>query len=173
MRTHGFYKTGESRWRCLMHVAKALVFLVLALLIYADFGSAQVVPGRLNMLQDIRPVSPPPVPQVERLRQDIIRAVNPRTGTIDVRRLAAPALPSRPGPGSTVGFEQVPILSPPSRPGSGTTVPVSQTSSPPSASREELGSIVGSDQPRMVKKKGVRDPRLKKPKIGPPFPSSQ
>ncbi len=173
MRTHRFCKRGESRWRCLTDLAKALVFLLLVLLIYADFGSAQVVPGRLNMLQDIRPVSPPPVPQVERLRQDIIRSVNPRTGTIDVRRLAAPAPPSRPGPGSTVGFEQVPILSPPSRPGSGATVPISQTSTPPSASREGPGSTVGSDQPKMVKKKNVRNQRLKKPKIGPPFPSSQ
>ncbi len=55
-----------------------------------DNSQAQQIPRRLNSLQLVRPIAPAPVPPVERLRQEIIRAVDPRTGKIDVRQLRRP-----------------------------------------------------------------------------------
>jgi hypothetical protein len=118
----------------------------------ADMSHAQQIPRRLDTLQLIRPIAPAPVPPVERLRQDIVRAINPRTGTIDVRELASPARPSRPGSGSAVGFGQISLPAAPSRPGGGAGLDFSQVSTPPPASRTDSGSRAGFQQLRPVRR---------------------
>lgn len=146
MRTSSLGNRLESGKRSFALQAMAGAFILLVLLLSGDIASAQANPGRLNTLQYTKPVAPDPVPRVERLRQDIIRAIDPRFGTIDVKKLAAPALPSRPGPGTAVGFEQTPNLAQPSRPGGGTSVGFEQVGSRPGPSREGHGSQVGFDQ---------------------------
>lgn len=98
--------------------AAALVFALIIMAV--DTAQAQQIPRRLDSLQLIKPIAPPPVPPVERLRQDIIGAVNPRTGTVDVRKLYTS--PSRPGPGVSVGSGPAGIFTSPSRPDPGQSV---------------------------------------------------
>jgi hypothetical protein len=63
----------------------------------AETADAQGIPRRSQVLQTYRPVADPPVSQVERLREDIIQATNPVTGTVNVRELRGPDLRGRPG----------------------------------------------------------------------------
>ncbi|MBI5571068.1 MAG: hypothetical protein HY914_14080 [Desulfomonile tiedjei] len=149
---NGLNKKSNFEMRVPAHVVKALGLVVLFTLVCVDLSPAQVIPGRLNVLQQYRPVAPPPVPPVERLRRDIIRSVDPETGTIDVRGLAAPAPPSRPGPGAAVGFEQINQPPAPSRTGGGAGLEFSQVPTPPPVSRKGPGSGVGFQQLRPVRR---------------------
>jgi hypothetical protein len=48
---------------------------------------AQQVPPRAYQLQDYQLITPPPPSNADRVRQDVIRATNPYTGTVNVRVL--------------------------------------------------------------------------------------
>ncbi len=77
----------------------ALAIGILFLLVYADSVGAQ---GRLNQLLETRYRSEPPVPQVERLRQDIVRATD-QWGRLHARQLQKPPGPGIVGPGGRIG----------------------------------------------------------------------
>ena len=121
MRRLGKMTRNESALAVSCKVVALAIFLVCLCTMVVDTSQAQQIPRRLNTLQLIKPMTPPPVPPVERLRRDIIRAINPSTGTIDPSQIIGPIPRGRPwldpasataGTGSQIGGRI-----PPGRPG--------------------------------------------------------
>jgi hypothetical protein len=79
--------TGRALWFRVSGLGVLALFLCT---LAADTSQAQQIPRRLDTLQLVRPIAPAPVAPVERLREDIIRSVDPRTGRIDVQQLRRP-----------------------------------------------------------------------------------
>lgn len=71
--------------------ALAVVAMVLVLMTLAPSTVfAQQIPPRIYQLQEYRQIVPTPPSNADRVRGDIIKATNPRTGKVNVRALAAP-----------------------------------------------------------------------------------
>jgi hypothetical protein len=89
-------KQNPAAWAGTFRVVGCAVLVVCLGVMAAETAQAQQIPRRLDTLQLIRPIAPTPVPPVERLRQDIIRAIDPKTGTIDASQIVGPIPRGRP-----------------------------------------------------------------------------
>jgi hypothetical protein len=165
MRVYRLTQASRSAGPFVPLMGRTLGLVVLFLLAYADTSPAQVIPGRLNMLQQYRQVAPAPVPQVERLRQDIVRAVDPATGTVDVRKLSRPFLTEIQGP-TNVPWRVVepgkPFLGDVQGP---TNVPIRVG---PKAQQLPAGNI-GSNVPIQVNESAQQSTRRKRPRSNVPI----
>jgi len=114
-------KPYRAPWSGICKVAAALMLVASLCVLAADTVQAQQIPRRLNSLQLIRPIAPTPVPPVERLRQDIVRAIDPKTGTIDASQIVGPIPRGRPWLNPDLGSagtgSQIVGPIPPGRPG--------------------------------------------------------
>jgi hypothetical protein len=120
----------------MLRIARCLIPLLLLCGFTGHAVEAQQTPRRMDMLQLVRPVSPKPVSQVERLRQDIIQAINPRTGKIDPRVLDKSPGPSLKGPGWSMGGAVLDKSPGPTLPGPGWSPGGGVSDLPPGAKRQ-------------------------------------
>lgn len=125
-----------------MRLRVALLVLP-ALLVWAtptEEAGAQGIPRRVQTLQQIAPNAPEPDSQVQKLRDDIIRATDPATGALNARQLRKPPS-SRP----TLGGEAPGVLGvdrpPSSRPDSGGVAPGITAADIPPSSRPGSGGV--------------------------------
>jgi hypothetical protein len=73
-------------------LATLMLFAVASVLLVFSPVTAlgQGMPPRGNTLMRVKPLTKPPLTDTQRLRQDIVSATNPVTGTINVRQLRTP-----------------------------------------------------------------------------------
>lgn len=73
---------------------------------------AQQVPPRGYQLQEYRRISPAPLSAAQRVKREVIRATNPRTGAVDVRILSRPDVPGPSWTGPSRSGTPQPVASP-------------------------------------------------------------
>jgi hypothetical protein len=93
--------------------ALSLAFAALILGTIVPLSSfAQQVPPRGYQLQEYRRISPAPLSAAQRVKREVIKATNPRTGTVDVRILSRPDVPGPPWIGTRRSGTPQPLSTP-------------------------------------------------------------
>jgi hypothetical protein len=98
----------ERKWRSFAVITIAACLLASFLV---ETACAQAIPRRIEQLQTYRgQITPPPLSPADQLRQDIIQATNPQSGTVNVGILSKPRplWPTGGAPNVSVGVSSGP-----------------------------------------------------------------